>query len=217
MRFGDTPFRPVAACGLTAAALLACCPASRAQTTPGGTGGGPVLSGSPAAMSSVGAGPVMIGNVSPTGGGFGGGNSVGFPGNGGYGGSPGTAFGGTGSLGGGGSVGGVSGGTASTGTGGGAMMALTVAAVNRNSPLTGVAPAPPLPSRLPAELRDLISRSDDISPATRNSLTSGFDAGGTLVVRGTVAGPAEAHALETILRFAPGVAAVRDEMTIRAR
>jgi hypothetical protein len=74
---------------------------------------------------------------------------------------------------------------------------------------------PPRPARLSPDLQDLLSRSDSISEATRRGLSVGYDAGGTLVLRGTVAGPAEAHALECLLRFAPGVTGVRDEMTLR--
>jgi hypothetical protein len=218
MRLGDTLFRPVAACGLTAA-LLACGLTARAQTGPGSTGGGPGMN-SGAGMNS-GFSPAGGSNFSPAGGNNFGGS---YPGSGGtFGGNTGAAFGSTGgtgslggSLGGRGTYGGASGGGTSSSGGSGAIVALTYAAVNRASPVPASAPTPaPLPARLRPDLQDLISRSDNISAATRSGLTVGYDPEGTLVLRGTVAGPAEARALESLLRFAPGVSGVRNEMTLR--
>jgi translation initiation factor IF-2 len=167
-------------------------------------------------MGSGGAG--MGGKLSPAGGNaFAGGGNVGsFPGTGGnlVGGS-GAAFGGTGPAGpgGGGPYGGGQAVGTSTGGGGGAIVALTYA-VRANSPAPAGSAAL-TPARLRPDLQDLINRSDNISAATRSGLTVGYDPEGTLVLRGTVAGPAEARALESLLRFAPGVAGVRNEMTPR--
>jgi hypothetical protein len=76
-------------------------------------------------------------------------------------------------------------------------------------------PLAPLPARMQSDLRDLLGRSESVSAATRAGVTFGYDAGGAVVLRGTVASPAEAHAIESIFRFAPGVAGVRDEMTLK--
>jgi hypothetical protein len=78
-----------------------------------------------------------------------------------------------------------------------------------NTPVVKLSPLPP---RLQGDLKDLIGRADRISPATRNAVTFGLD-GGTVVLRGTAANQADARALETLLRFAPGVSALRNEMT----
>jgi hypothetical protein len=67
-----------------------------------------------------------------------------------------------------------------------------------------------------AEFRDLASRSDLISPATAERVEFGLD-GTSVVLRGRAADKAEAHALESLIRFAPGVHAVRNEMTWPAR
>jgi len=69
-----------------------------------------------------------------------------------------------------------------------------------------------LPARMQADLRDLVSRAD-VSPVTSGAVTFGVDAGGTVVLRGTVANAADARAIESLIRFAPGVRAVRNEMT----
>jgi hypothetical protein len=75
----------------------------------------------------------------------------------------------------------------------------------------------PLPARVQTDLQALIGRSDNISAATRNGLTLGYDAGGSIVLRGTVTSPAEARALESLLRFAPGVSGIRNEMTLKSQ
>jgi hypothetical protein len=92
-------------------------------------------------------------------------------------------------------------------------------AVSGPAAVPGVAPAraalTPLPARVQTDLMGLIGRSDSISAATRSGLSLGYDAGGNVVLRGTVASPGEARALEGILRFAPGVSGVRNEMTLK--
>jgi hypothetical protein len=82
------------------------------------------------------------------------------------------------------------------------------------TPANPAFPTPAIPARLSPELQDLISRSDSISAETRRGLTVAYDAGGTLVLRGTAASPAEGHAVESLIRFAPGVTGVRNEMTL---
>jgi hypothetical protein len=96
------------------------------------------------------------------------------------------------------------------------------AATQPGSPPTAVLPGAntlakliPLPAQVQTDLQALIGRSDNVSAATRSGLTLGYDAGGTVVLRGTVASPAEARALESIIRFAPGVTGVRSEMTLK--
>jgi hypothetical protein len=81
----------------------------------------------------------------------------------------------------------------------------------------GPAALTPLPARMQTNLQDLIARSDNVSAATRGGVTFGYDAGGTIVLRGTVANPAEARALEALIRFAPGVTGVRSEMTLKGQ
>jgi hypothetical protein len=63
-----------------------------------------------------------------------------------------------------------------------------------------------------AEFRDLASRSDRISPATAAGVRFRLD-GTSVVLRGRAADEAEARALESLIRFEPGVHAVRNEMT----
>ncbi len=63
------------------------------------------------------------------------------------------------------------------------------------------------------DLQGLLARSDRISAASRNGLTMGVDSSGTLVLRGEAASPADAHMIETILKYAPGVYGLRNEMT----
>jgi hypothetical protein len=69
-----------------------------------------------------------------------------------------------------------------------------------------------LPARMQTDLQSLISRSD-LSPATKSAVTFGLDGSGTLVLRGNAGNAADARTIETLLRFAPGVRAVRNEMT----
>jgi len=66
-----------------------------------------------------------------------------------------------------------------------------------------------------AEFRDLASRSGGISPATRDGVRFGMD-GASVVLRGSAADEAEARALESLIRYAPGVREVRNEMTWQA-
>ena len=78
-----------------------------------------------------------------------------------------------------------------------------------------VAKLAPLPVQMQTDLQGLISRSDNISAATRSGITFGLDSGGTVVLRGNVSSPAEARVLESLFRFAPGVSSVRNEMTLK--
>jgi hypothetical protein len=73
----------------------------------------------------------------------------------------------------------------------------------------------PLPASMQSDFEDLISRTDRISPATRDAVRFGLN-GGTVVLRGNAASQADAHALESLIRFAPGVREVRNEMTWRS-
>jgi hypothetical protein len=68
-----------------------------------------------------------------------------------------------------------------------------------------------VPSTMQADFQDLMSRSDQISPATRAGVQFAIDRG-VLVLRGTAATEGDAQALESLLRFAPGVRTVRNEM-----
>ena len=70
-----------------------------------------------------------------------------------------------------------------------------------------------LPARLQTDLQNLVSRAD-LSPATRSAVTFGLDGTGTVVLRGAAANAADARAIESLIRFAPGVRAVRNEMTV---
>ncbi len=212
MRLGGKSFPSVAACGLTAAALFAGGVTARAQTVSPGAGGPGMSGASPGLGGNLAtgpAGPAITGNPSSLGGnGFAGGN----PGGGGFGSNVGATIGAPGGMG---NLSGAApsgGGGATSGTGGsGGIVALTFYAAAVNAPSSGR----PLPARLSPELRDLISRSEGISAETGRDLAVAYDAGGTLVLRGTVASRAEGHAVESLIRFAPGVTGVRNEMTLR--
>jgi hypothetical protein len=77
-------------------------------------------------------------------------------------------------------------------------------------------PLAPLPTALQAEYRDLLIRSDRVSPATLDGVRFGLDRG-VLVLRGTAADAADVRTMESLLRFAPGVQNVRNEMTWQIR
>jgi hypothetical protein len=62
------------------------------------------------------------------------------------------------------------------------------------------------------QFQDLLGRSDRVSPATRDGVRFGLD-GDAVVLRGTAATEGDARAVESLIRFAPGVRAVRNEMT----
>ena len=72
----------------------------------------------------------------------------------------------------------------------------------------------PLAPGVQNDLRDLLGQSDRISATTRSGVTFGLD-GDTLVLRGAAASAGDAQALEGLLRFAPGVYGIRNEMTVR--
>ena len=72
-----------------------------------------------------------------------------------------------------------------------------------------------LPPQLQTDLQGLLARADGISAATRTGLTMGYDGSGTLVLRGTAASPDDARRVETILKFAPRVYGLRNEMTVK--
>jgi hypothetical protein len=146
-----------------------------------------------------------------------------------------SGLGGMGMAGGRGGLGGGGGMSSASGQTGGSYGAFGV--VNRNSVVvslpTGALPAGPgpaspgvpavgpavnpavqlsaLPARMQADLQSLVARSD-LSPATRSAVTFGLE-GGTVVLRGAAANAADARAIEGLLRFAPGVRGVRNEMT----
>jgi hypothetical protein len=69
-----------------------------------------------------------------------------------------------------------------------------------------------LPAPMQQDLQGLVARSN-VSPATRSALKFGLDSNGTVVLQGTAASPAEARTIESLVRFAPGVRGVRNEMT----
>jgi hypothetical protein len=130
-------------------------------------------------------------------------------------------------------------GTSSTASGGGSSGpgsiygALGIVSVARAEPppvpTVGVTPSPvaggiaarptatvtALPASMQADFEDLVSRTDRISPETREAVKFGLN-GGTVVLRGNAASQADAHALESLIRFAPGVREVRNEMTWRS-
>jgi hypothetical protein len=88
------------------------------------------------------------------------------------------------------------------------------AGVGSVRPGGALAAVTPLPSRMQGDLQALLARSD-LAPAVRDGVTFGLDANGTVVLRGTVASPADVRTIESLVRFAPGVRSVRSEMTLR--
>jgi hypothetical protein len=85
------------------------------------------------------------------------------------------------------------------------------AVANPGAPPRVVALAP-LPARMQENLQEIIGRSERITPATRSALALGLD-GDTLVLRGLASNAAEAQTIDGMLRFAPGVVTIRNEMT----
>src|SRR5262249_42847019 len=65
-----------------------------------------------------------------------------------------------------------------------------------------------LPARMQEDLQGLVSRAD-VAPTTRVGLTFGLDQAGTVVLRGAAANVTEARTIESLIRFAPGIRAVR--------
>jgi hypothetical protein len=254
MRFSNTRIGPCTACGLAAAALLACGGAAQAQrpggigglggggstvgnsgVTPSLPGGNGLIGNSSAALAGTsgnpfggGAAPYGAGGAGPlAGGGFGGNGMSGgaFPGGltTGPSGIPGSSPLGnvatSGSpLGGPGAVGGASGATSTSGASTGVRRGVSpygaLGVIAAAVPATAARPAARLAALSPAmqaDFRDLASRSDRISPATRDGVEFGLD-GTSVVLRGRAADEAEARALENLIRFAPGVREVRNEM-----
>jgi hypothetical protein len=72
-----------------------------------------------------------------------------------------------------------------------------------------------LPPRLQADLQEIVTRSDRLAAATKSGVTFGLDRAGNVVLRGTAASTADVQTLENMLRFAPGVHGVRNEMRVR--
>jgi hypothetical protein len=179
------------------------------------TFGNPLAPGLISGASNAAFGQALYSNLSPTSTNLLGGTTSGLGG-----------LGGTARIGGGGTTG-------STSQSGGNYGALGIA--NRNSVVValpgGFVPAGPgpnlaspgaaaigqapqlnaLPASMQENLRSLLSRSS-VSPATQSAVTFGLD-GGTVVLRGTAASAADARAIESLIRFAPRVGGVRNEMT----
>jgi osmotically-inducible protein OsmY len=70
------------------------------------------------------------------------------------------------------------------------------------------------PSRFQLQLQDALQQSSRLSAESKAGITVAMD-GPVVVLRGTVATPAEAQLAANLLALTPGVREIRNELTLR--